>query len=85
MEKENQEAPVWGKSEINNDGIVFNSIKQNAKLVPNVKNMGAKDAVYLLEGAGLKVRLNGIGRVTSQSIPPGSYLHKGQTIVLTLK
>lgn len=85
MEKENQEAPVWGKSEINNDGIVFNSIKQNAKLVPNVKNMGAKDAVYLLEGTGLKVRLNGIGRVTSQSIPPGSYLHKGQTIVLTLK
>ena len=85
VQEGNQTTPNWGKSEINNNGVTFSSIKQNAKLVPNVRNMGAKDAVYLLEGAGLKVRLNGIGRVTSQSIPPGSYLHKGQTIVLTLK
>lgn len=54
-------------------------------LVPRVVGMGAKDAVYLLEQAGLRVALSGIGRVTSQSIPPGQRVVKGQTIQLTLK
>lgn len=54
-------------------------------LVPHVVGMGAKDAVYLLEQAGLRVALSGIGRVTSQSIPPGQRVVKGQTIQLTLK
>jgi hypothetical protein len=47
--------------------------------------MGAKDAVYLLESYGLKVRLMGLGKVKAQSIPAGSPVRKGQTITLTLK
>lgn len=54
-------------------------------LVPRVVGMGAKDAVYLLEQAGLRVALSGIGRVRSQSIQPGQRVVKGQTIELTLK
>lgn len=54
-------------------------------LVPRVTGMGAKDAVYLLEQAGLRVALSGIGRVTAQSIQPGQRIVKGQTIALTLK
>lgn len=54
-------------------------------LVPRVVGMGAKDAVYLLEQAGLRVALSGIGRVRSQSIQPGQRIVKGQTIELTLK
>ena len=54
-------------------------------LVPRVVGMGAKDAVYLLEQAGFRVALSGIGRVTSQSILPGQRVVKGQTIELTLK
>jgi cell division protein FtsI (penicillin-binding protein 3) len=42
-------------------------------VVPNVKGMPAMDAISLLENMGLKVRLNGnvVGKVKSQSIPPG--------------
>ena len=58
--------------------------KQDPKRVPNVVGMGAKDAVYLLESAGLKVQLSGIGKVKSQSIPAGNILHKGKTIQLRL-
>jgi cell division protein FtsI (penicillin-binding protein 3) len=58
------------------------SIMEN--LVPNVKDMGGKDAVYLLENAGLKVILLGRGKVMEQSIPPGSRIVKGQEIVLTM-
>jgi cell division protein FtsI (penicillin-binding protein 3) len=46
--------------------------------------MGAKDAVFLLENAGLKVRLLGRGSVRSQSISPGSRLVKGEQIVLEM-
>ena len=58
--------------------------QQDPKRVPNVIGMGAKDAVYLLESAGMKVQLSGMGKVKSQSIPAGNTLHKGKTIQLRL-
>lgn len=54
-------------------------------LVPSVYGMGAKDAVFLLENAGLRVSMIGAGRVTSQSIPAGSRVQKGKSILITLK
>ena len=59
--------------------------KLNDHVVPNVVGMGAKDAVYLLEKLDLRVRLSGVGKVESQSIPAGSTIYKGQTITLKLK
>ncbi|MGL5318682.1 MAG: penicillin-binding transpeptidase domain-containing protein [Bacteroidales bacterium] len=53
-------------------------------LVPNVVGMGLKDALYLLETQGLRVTVNGHGRVVSQSIPNGSRAVKGQTIGIRL-
>lgn len=76
--------PIWGKAICTTDYVNLKETNNNKLLVPNVKGMGAKDAVYLLESKGLRVRLNGMGKVKQQSISPGSYLHKGQTIVLTL-
>ncbi len=58
------------------------SIKEGK--VPSVIGMGARDATYLLEKAGMKVRIQGIGKVRSQSIRPGSVI-KGQEIILQLK
>ncbi len=54
------------------------------KLVPNVVGMNAKDAVFLIEKAGMKVKLNGYGTVSTQSIAAGTRVSE-QTIVLTLK
>ena len=53
-------------------------------LVPNVVEMGLRDALFLLENAGLHVIVRGKGRVTSQSIPPGTRLKPGETIVLEM-
>lgn len=77
--------PVWGRVTRTANYADLKKTNSNERLVPNVKGMGAKDAVFLLESQGLHVRLSGMGKVTQQSIPPGSYLHKGQTIILTLK
>lgn len=58
-------------------------INHQQELVPDVRGMGLRDALFLLENKGLKVRLQGHGRVRSQSIAPGSKI-QGQTIELTM-
>jgi cell division protein FtsI (penicillin-binding protein 3) len=53
-------------------------------LVPNVVDMGLKDAIYLLENAGLKVIVRGRGKVVKQSIRPGVKARTGNTIMLEM-
>jgi cell division protein FtsI (penicillin-binding protein 3) len=53
------------------------------KKVPDVTGMGVKDAVYVLQQRGLRVRINGCGEITRQDIPAGSDAVKGKTITLT--
>jgi cell division protein FtsI (penicillin-binding protein 3) len=52
--------------------------------VPDVKGMGLKDALYLLEGANLRVAARGSGKVRMQSLEPGSDIKKNETITLQL-
>lgn len=80
-----QQKPIWGKAMVTETYAELKETQLSAKHIPNVKGMGAKDAVYLLESQGLRVRLSGVGKVISQSIPVGSYARRGQTITLTLK
>ena len=53
-------------------------------IVPDVKGMGLKDAVYLLETCGLNVEIQGKGKVQSQSIIAGTSITKGQRIIIQL-
>ena len=55
------------------------------QVMPDVTGMGARDAVYLLERRGLKVRLHGRGAVKSQSYPAGRAIVAGSECVLTLQ
>jgi len=63
--------------------VIKTSVIRN-QLMPNVKGMGLKDALFLLENLGIKVSVKGKGKVANQSIPPGSALGKGQTVMLEL-
>jgi cell division protein FtsI (penicillin-binding protein 3) len=54
------------------------------QVMPNVRGMGLKDAVYLLENMGLKVAIRGRGKITMQSVAPGTALAKGITVILEL-
>lgn len=62
----------------------FNVRDFQQNLVPNVRGMRAKDAVYLLENMGLKVTVSGKGAVYSQSLRPGSRIRKGEDINIKL-
>lgn len=53
--------------------------------IPDVRGMGARDAVYQLERCGVKVRLNGRGKVKDQSLLPGKALQPGMVCELKLE
>jgi len=74
----------WVNTERKAEAVVFSQRNVIEGLVPNVVSMGAKDAVYLLENAGLRVRLLGRGSVRRQSISPGTRIRKGEQIVLEM-
>jgi cell division protein FtsI (penicillin-binding protein 3) len=74
----------WGSVYGAVNGAVIKTNAVNKKLVPNVRGMGLKDALFLLESLGMKVTVRGRGKVTSQSVPPGSVLQKGSQVVLDL-
>jgi cell division protein FtsI (penicillin-binding protein 3) len=59
-------------------------LKLIGNIIPNFVGMGAKDAVYLAEKAGLWVQIYGKGTVKSQSLNAGAKIIKGQTIILNL-
>jgi cell division protein FtsI (penicillin-binding protein 3) len=74
----------WATVYANNYQPVLRTNTVREKTMPNVKGMGLKDALQLLESMGLKVAANGKGKVSSQSIAPGSALAKGVTVMLEL-
>ena len=74
---------VLGKLGINKRVSQEEQTKEN--ITPNVVGMGAKDAVYLLESRGLRVKLHGRGKVKKQSYPAGKTVVKGCECVLILE
>lgn len=63
--------------------VLMKEYNNRLPFIPDVRGMGARDAVYLLENAGVKVKVAGSGKVKSQSVPPGSKA-RGQTVLIYL-
>ncbi len=59
--------------------------KRIEKGVPNVIGLSIREAIKMLEDAGLIVNFTGTGMVTSQSLPAGSSFKRGQRINLRLR
>ena len=78
--------PVWGTGSRNRHSVTLNRVAMTpANEVPDVKGMGARDAVYLMESRGIKVTLTGRGKVCRQSLQPGQRAVKGQRCHLILE
>ena len=56
-----------------------------SKGVPNVVGLNIREAIKILEDAGLSVMFTGAGMVTGQSLSAGSTYTRGQSINLTLR
>lgn len=59
--------------------------KQVEKGVPNVIGLSVREAIKILEDAGLSVSFTGSGMVTGQSLAAGSHYARGQRINLRLR
>jgi hypothetical protein len=70
--------------EVDEDIVTLTDVEIQNGIVPNVQGMGARSAIYLMENAGLQVRVTGIGKVKKQSLQAGQNIAKNTTIVLEL-
>lgn len=52
--------------------------------MPDVRGMGLKDVLFLLENKNIKVQAKGKGKVKAQSVNAGAPIAKGQTVVIEL-
>ena len=52
--------------------------------IPDVSDMGARDAVYLLENLGLRVEVYGRGTVRGQHPLPGALIRNGELVKLEM-
>lgn len=67
------------------ENVVLKPRRINNSLVPNVKGMGLRDALFVLENAGLKVKVTGAGMVQKQSLTPGSEVKEGSWVEIELR
>ena len=66
-------------------GILEYQVHQNPKSqVPDTRGMTLRDAMYVLENKGFKVSFKGLGKVSSQSVPPGANAIRNRSITLLL-
>jgi cell division protein FtsI (penicillin-binding protein 3) len=75
----------WIRTEKDRYMINYRNMPFANDLVPNVIDLSAKDAVFLLESYGLNVRITGAGTVRYQSITPGTPVKENMTITLELR
>jgi cell division protein FtsI (penicillin-binding protein 3) len=74
----------WVSPSARKKSLALNERKVVEGIIPNVVGMGARDALYMLEDAGLHVRISGRGPVRKQSLPAGTRIIKGMEITLQL-
>ena len=77
-------ASEWVKTDVINDAVYWTDNNVKYEVVPDVRGMTLRDAIYLLENVGLEVKVDGRGRVATQSIAPGVKFSKGSTIKLEM-
>jgi cell division protein FtsI (penicillin-binding protein 3) len=82
--KDSSDRLAWSRMYPNHNEAVLNRQQTNGNRVPNLKGMGLRDAVYLLETMDVKVVAKGKGKVNNQSLEPGTPIQKNQTVTLEL-
>lgn len=76
--------PIWGRATTEGKRTIELQREPtgNSTQMPDVHGMGARDAVFLIESRGLKVKVSGRGKVVEQSIGPGTKIRKGMVCSL---
>ena len=79
--------PIWGRTE-HAGSRSMRMIKEkqySRKAVPDVSDMGARDAIFMMESRGIKTKIYGRGKVIKQSLEPGLPVKKGMVCAIYLE
>jgi cell division protein FtsI (penicillin-binding protein 3) len=85
-ENDNGQSGLW-RTSLLQDGrarLMDDNLLTAKNVVPDVTGLGMKDALYLLENKGLKVKASGRGKVIYQSLAGNTNFSHGQTIQIQL-
>jgi len=74
----------WVKTSESGDTVRLVGVNITRGLVPDVRGMSLRDAIYLLENSGYRVRFNGRGKVLRQSPEHGARYFEGQIVSLEM-
>lgn len=74
----------WGTPTMEGTTMKLENWSTEVDIVPDVTGLCSRDALYLLEKAGLRVKVTGRGSVKQQSVPAGSKVIQGSVVVLDL-
>ena len=74
----------WVATRENGDTVRFVGVNTAKGLVPDVRGMTLRDAVYLLENSGYRVKYSGKGKVRRQSPEHGARYFEGQIVSLEM-
>ena len=74
----------WVATRENADTIKLVGVDIKEGVIPDVRGMSLRDAVFLLENAGLRVKFNGKGRVLRQSPEHGAKAYFGTVVSLDM-
>ena len=86
------DVPSWARDSIEDaisaeqaaaQEMILHSIDDD--VIPDLTDLTAAESIYLLETLGIEVEIHGSGRVTEQSVKPGTEATEVKKIVLTLK
>ena len=74
----------WVATRESGDTVSLAGIKIQEGLVPDVRGMSLRDAIFLLENTGLRVKINGKGKVLRQSPEHGVRYNEGTIVSLEM-
>ena len=74
----------WVATRESGDTVSLAGVKIQPGLVPDVRGMSLRDAVYLLENKGLRVQFSGKGKVMRQSPEHGARYSEGTVVSLEM-
>jgi cell division protein FtsI (penicillin-binding protein 3) len=74
----------WVATRESGDTVRLVGLKVVEGLVPDVRGMSLRDAVYLLENSGYRVKFSGKGKVQRQSPEHGARYFEGQVVSLDM-
>ena len=82
----NSDQSFWGSVALGGTQYILKQKERESdNIVPNVRGMGARDAIYQMERRGIKTKIVGRGKVRSQSLAPGEKVVRGSVCTLTMQ